>query len=265
MIIDIHTHIFPDELAPRAMETLKAQGGTRAYTDATAAGLRASMRLAGIDVSVIAMIATKPTQVRAINEWAAQISEQFPDLICLGTLHPQLTNWQEEIDWIVKAGLRGIKLHGDYQQFFIDEPSMLPVYRKLAESGLIMLLHAGEDIGWPPPVHCPPDRLAKVLDAVPELTVIAAHMGGYMMWDEVERHLVGRDVYLDTSFSLADMGSEQMASLIKAHGTERILFGTDSPWTDQKAEVAGIRALDLTDDEITAVLGGNTAELLGID
>ena len=263
MIIDIHTHAFPDELAPRAMEVLCGNCSALPLTDGTCAGLRASMRLAGIDKSAIMPIATKPGHARGINRWAAEINEHNKDLICFGSLHPAQEDWREEIDRLVADGIPGVKFHPDYQEFFVDDPGLTPLYRAIADAGLVVLFHAGIDIGLPPPVHCPPDRLVRVLDAVPELTVIAAHMGGYKCWEDVQRYLVCRDVYFDTSYSLADLGPEAMTALIQAHGAERILFGTDSPWTDQSAELAAIRALPFSEAEIEAILGGNAARLLG--
>lgn len=262
MIIDIHTHAFPDELAPRALAALTSNCDVPPLTDGTIAGLRASMRQAGMDKAAVMPIATKPAQVRAINQWAADISRQYDDIISFGTLHPMLEDWLAEIDRLVADGIRGVKFHPDYQQFFVDDPIMISLYMALAHAGLVVLFHAGVDIGLPPPVHCTPERLAAVLDAVPELTIIAAHMGGYDMWDDVEKYLVGRDVYFDTSYSMADLGPERMTSLIRSHGVDKILFGTDSPWTDQAAEVAGIRALAFSDEEIEAVLGGNAERLL---
>jgi hypothetical protein len=113
-------------------------------------------------------------------------------------------------------------------------------------------------------VHCPPDRLACVLAEVPGLTVIAAHMGAYAMWDEVERHLVGKSLYFDTAYTLADLGPQRLPALIRAHGVDNVLFGTDSPWTDQSAEVANLRTLGFTDEELSAILGGNARRLLSI-
>lgn len=262
MIVDFHTHIFPDALAARAIAELSAKAQIPPYTDGTRAGLLASMRRAGVDFAVTAPIATKPTQVRSINTLAAEINRRNEGIVSFGTLHPLQTDWREEIARLVADGIPGIKFHPDYQGFFVDEFRLLPMYRALADAGLIVLFHAGIDIGVPPPVHCPPDRLARLLDAVPDLTVIAAHMGGYGQWDAVEQHLLGRSVYLDTAYSLSDLGAERMVAMIHRHGADRVLFGTDSPWTDQAAEIAGISALPLTEEERTAVLGKNARQLL---
>ncbi|MCE5200101.1 MAG: amidohydrolase family protein [Armatimonadota bacterium] len=262
MIIDIHAHCFPDELAPRAVATLADRSNTIPYTDGTVAGLRASMHHAGVDKSAVVPIATKPTQVRSINRGAVETSRQFDDLICFGTLHPKQDDWQAEIDYLVSNGIPGIKLHPDYQDFYVDDPTLTPMFSALADAGLIVLFHAGVDIGLPPPVHCIPSGLARLMDTVPNLTIIAAHMGGYARWDEVEEYIVGRDIYFDTSYSRADLGVERMVDMIKTHGTDKILFGTDSPWTDQATEIEGIRALSLSSDEINAILGGNALRLL---
>jgi predicted TIM-barrel fold metal-dependent hydrolase len=264
MIIDFHTHAFTDELAPRALEILSERSGIQPYTNGTCSGLLESMDRAGIDASVIAPIATKPSQVRNINKWAVQVSAEYEGrLICFGTLHPEQKDWRDEIHRLLEDGIVGIKLHPDYQGFYVDDPQMFPMYQEIAYAKLVLLLHSGVDIGLPPPVHCTPDRLARVLSSFPELTIVAAHMGGYKYWDEVERHLVGRNVYFDTSYSLDYLGAERMVSLIRAHGVDRILFATDSPWASQTKEVNGIRGLPLTEAETAAILGGNALHLLG--
>lgn len=263
MIIDFHTHTFPDEIAARAIAQLAERAQVPPATDGTNSGLQASMQRAGIDISVIMPIATRAKQVRSINDWAIA-TNNLPGLRCFGTLHPQQSReeWQNEIDRLAAAGIRGVKMHPDYQTFFIDDPSVYDIYRSLAAANLLLLLHAGVDIGYPDPVHCPPQRLANMLKAVPECRVIAAHMGGYMQWDEVEEHLIGRDLYLDTCYSQIELGNERMAQLIRAHGSKKILFGTDSPWIDQTTAVAGINSLSLTAEEKNAVLGENAQLLL---
>lgn len=260
MIIDIHAHAFPDELAPRAVAVLAERSNVAPCTDGTCAGLRESMRRAGVDRSAVMPIAVKPSQARSINRWAA--AQCGDGIICFGSLHPLQDDLREEVDLLVADGILGVKLHPDYQGFFVDDPAALPMYRAVADAGLILLFHAGIDIGLPPPVHCTPDRLARVMDVVPDLTIVAAHMGGYKCWDDVERYLVGRNLYLDTSYSLADLGAERMTELIQAHGPDKVLFGTDSPWTDQSSEISAIRALPLPDTDIAAILGGNAARLL---
>lgn len=264
MILDIHTHCFPDELADRATGQLTYGGKIPIYGNGTCKALIEKMNIASIDMSVVMPVATKPSQVRTINNWVISIHNKYPRLLSFGSLFPYQDDWSMELSRLKDNGIKGIKLHPDYQKFFVDDERLFSDYEKIADSGLIVLIHAGVDIGLPDPIHCTPPRLARVLDKVPGLRLIAAHMGGYRCWDDVEEYLIGRDIYLDTSYSLADMGSEKMASTISAHGPEKVLFGTDYPWTDTAAEVKGIRSLPLSSEIIDMVLGGNAKKLLDL-
>lgn len=260
MIIDFHTHCFPDELARRAIPLLASRAGIKAYLDGTVKDLCRSMRDAGVSMSVVQPVATRPQQVRKINEWAR--NSQSKELLFFAAFHPDLDHPVEEIRRIKDEGFKGIKLHPDYQKFFVDEERMFPIYEAVFKEDLIILFHAGVDVGLPPPVHCTPRRLAKVLYHFPGGKVVAAHMGGYLCWDEVERELVGREVFLDTSFSYRKLGREKMCRLIVDHGPEMILFATDSPWTDQKEEIEVIRGLGLPEETTQKILGLNAMSLL---
>lgn len=262
MIIDFHTHCFPDELASRAIPLLAANAGIEPRLDGTIEDLCRSMQEAGISLSVVQPVATRPQQVRKINDWAN--TRQGGELLFFAGFHPDLDNPVEEIKRIKEAGFRGVKLHPDYQNFFVDEERMLPIYEALFNEGLIILFHAGVDVGLPSPVHCTPERLARLLKLFPGGKIVAAHMGGHLYWEEVEKELVGKDLFLDTSFSFYKLGSEGMRRLILEHGPEKILFGTDSPWTDQKEELNRIRSLHLPQDSLKQILGLNAALLLGL-
>ncbi|MGB9792563.1 MAG: amidohydrolase family protein [Thermacetogeniaceae bacterium] len=261
MVIDFHTHCFPDELARRAIPLLASRAKIKPHVDGTVTDLCRSMRKAGIFLSVVQPVATRPQQVRKINEWAR--GNQRRELLFFAAFHPDLERPFEEIKRIKDQGFKGIKLHPDYQEFFVDEERMFPIYEAIFNEELIILFHAGVDVGLPPPVHCTPKRLANVLRLFPGGKVIAAHMGGYLCWDEVERELLGKEVFFDTSFSFCKLGKERMRRMILEHGPEKILFATDSPWTDQSEEVANIRSLGLPEDLTQKILGLNAASLIG--
>lgn len=263
LIIDIHTHCFPDELAGRAVPLLAETAAIYAYTDGTVHDLKRSMREADIDISVVQPIATKPSQVKTINDWAAKIQDETT--MSFGTLHPNYAGWKGEVKRLIEMGLKGIKFHPDYQDFFVDEERMFPIYEMLFSYGLIILFHAGVDIGLEPPYHCRPDRLRKLVRMFPGGKVIAAHMGSFLCWDEVFDFLVGEDIYFDTSYSLHRLGNERMVRLIRAHGASRILFGTDSPWSSQAGDVESFLGLSLNQDEQEMILSGNARTLLGIE
>jgi len=262
VIIDLHTHCFPDDLASRAIKTLAKKASIRPNSDGTINGLKKSMKTAGITISFVQPIATKPEQTPTINKWAIESQEE--GIRFFGTIHPDFPHWQDEIRVLKKAGIKGIKFHPDYQNFFVDEPRMFKIYERIFEAGLFILFHAGVDIGFPEPCHCPPQRLAKVLDFFSGAKIIAAHMGGYACWEEVERHLLGRDVYFDTSYSIKDLGYQRMTKLIKEHGVSKILFGTDSPWGEQVQEIEMLKALNLSHEELQRILSSNAQELLNL-
>lgn len=262
MIIDFHVHCFDDEIAGKAIAALSAAGNIPPRTDGTLAGIRRSMKKAGVDKSVIMNIATKPRQVVRINRWAMSISSD--DIIPFGTVHPGFEDWENELETIHGAGLKGIKLHPDYQEFYVDDPGVIPIYEKAAELGLVVLFHSGLDIGLPPPYHCTPERMKNVVRAVPGARLVAAHMGGYNYWDEVERCLAGENLYFDTSYCLHKMNRDQFLRIAAKHGFDKILFGTDSPWRDQSEEVKRALGTKLPEDAAGAILGGNAAMLLGL-
>ncbi|MDD3927913.1 MAG: amidohydrolase family protein [bacterium] len=264
MIIDFHVHCFPDDLAAKAVPALAAAAGETAYTDGTISDLKRSMDEAGIDISVLQPVATRPGQVEGINNWLEDVIDNR--IAAFGAMHPdlELRHVTEALERITDMGLRGVKLHPDYQDFFVDEERLSPMYEEIFSRGLYILFHAGVDIGLRPPYHCTPDRLAVLLERFPEARVIAAHMGGFAYWDTVEYMLIGREIYLDTSYAIDYLGTERMSYLIRGQGAEKILFATDSPWAEQAEELEAIDDLELDRDERKLVLGDNAARILEI-
>lgn len=264
MIIDFHTHVFPDALAPKALASLLA-GINYIYkpcTDMTLAGLAADMDNSGVNISVIQPVITKPSQFAKLNEFSAAICS--PRIAAFGAVHPNTADFKADIDYIVSLGLKGIKFHADYQNVILDEPRMLKIYDYAISRGLIILHHAGFDPAMPPPYKSNPERFAHIIKELRGGTIIAAHMGGHAQWDDVERFLVGTDIYLDTSMSFKFMPEAQYKRIIEAHGADKILFASDSPWGDPASDIALIESLPITEGEKTAILGGNAARLLGI-
>lgn len=261
MIIDVHTHIFPDDLAPKAMEQLQAGWGTIAYLDGTKADLLASMERAGIDKSVVCPVSTKPSQVQKSNDWVAALGDDR--LIAFGTLFPGMHDPEAEVRRAVSMGIKGFKLHPEYQDFSPLEDRARPMLEAIARAGVPILFHAGIDVDIPT-VHGTPRAFAILADRMPELVMILAHMGSYRMWDEVRRWLVGSDVYFDTSYVHEDMSHIEFSSLVRDHGVDKVLFGSDSPWGEHTAQIAGVTESSLDEAEVAAVLSGNAVRLLGL-
>ena len=292
MIIDIHTHTFPDKIAAPTLRHLSSKSHTVPFTDGTAAGLSRSMIRAGIDISVILPVATRPDQVRRINEAAAaQMHQQrvcahgrqvlLPRLISFAAMHPDLPDWEAELDRIASGGFRGIKVHPVYQGVDLDDARFLRIFRRCGERGLAVLTHTGLDIGYPGVVHCSPLMAKHAIEEAGPFPFILGHMGGWREWEDATRLLAGCDVYLDTSFSTGEltpvpdddyykktdlpmMEAGAFLDMVRAFGADRILFGTDSPWSDQAKALAWMRALPLPPDELDAILGGNAARLLNL-
>jgi len=265
MIIDFHTHIFPDHIAERTIKYLEEECNSKACTNGTLDALKKSMKEGGIDISVVLPVATKPSQFDTVNSFASSITGK-DGIISFGGIHPDNEDFSQKLKKIKELGLKGIKLHPDYQKTFIDEPKMVDLIRQAVLLDLIVVVHAGLDIGLPDPVHCPPDRTANMLKQIDyeNARIVLAHMGGYAMWDDVEKYLLGKNVWFDTSFCLGKMDDGQFVRIIRNHGVERILFATDSPWSDQKATVNYIKRVGLSENELESILHKNAESLLGI-
>ena len=283
-VIDFHTHTFPEAIAARAVMQLSAASHTKAFTDGTEAGLRESMRAAGIGISVILPVATSPKQVVKINDASMRINERAGEtgLVSFCCMHPDFEDWHRELGRIRAAGIRGIKLHPVYQGVDFDDPRYLRILGWAAELGLCVLIHAGLDVGFPGVVHASPGMIVHTLKEVGPVTLILAHMGGWRCWDEVLDLLPGSSAYIDTSFSLGTMtpngdgyyqsedglcllDEERFVTLVRAFGAERVLFGTDSPWASQSETLALARALPLTAEEAEFFFYKNAARLLGLE
>lgn len=264
MIIDFHTHIFPDSLAPKALKALCTNSGDiyPPVTDGTAAGLIHRMDEWGVDVSVVQPVITKLSQTEGTNRWAQSISGER--LISFGGVYPHTDDYKRDIDFVADLGLKGLKFHPEYQDFMVDAPTMLPIYDYALSKGLILFFHAGFDPGFPPPFKSSPKQFAALLDAMQGGVIIAAHLGGHAQWDDVEKYLVGRDIYLDTAMGFEFFPHEQFLRIVKNHGAEKILFASDSPWSNAGKEIETIKALPLSEREKECILGLNAKRLLKI-
>jgi predicted TIM-barrel fold metal-dependent hydrolase len=269
MVIDFHTHIFPDKIAERTIQVLEGnilkvrKKPGHAVIGAKLDDLKASMKKNSIDVSVVLPIATSPRQTPSINRFAAEINGRG-GIYSFGSLHPSQDDWETVLEGIKAAGLKGIKLHPEYQQFYIDSPESIRILKKCEELGLYTVLHAGHDIGIEPPVHCSPETLSHVLEYVRGDKIIAGHLGGWEDWDNVEKYLVGTPVMFDTAFTVFFIASEQLLRIIKNHGSDKILFATDSPWEDQGRSAEFVKALPLDKDDKDNILFKNAKKILNL-
>jgi predicted TIM-barrel fold metal-dependent hydrolase len=257
-IFDFHTHAYPEKVAEKAVEFLNGYYHVECQGDGTMNDLLASADEAGVGYILVHAAATRPAQVESINSW---ISEQRSERVFgFGTIHPLYENIKEELGRFKSLGLLGIKLHPDFQEFYANDPSMDIVY-STAEGKLPVLIHAGD-------VHndfSSPWRIADIVARFPRLTVIAAHLGGYSQWEEAMECLIGKNLYIDTSSAIWGMTREMAVNIIRTHGVEKVLFGTDYPLTHHVDELARFKGLGLEDWEERLILFENAKKLLGLD
>lgn len=282
MIIDMHTHSFPEKLAASTLEKLSAASHTRPFTNGTPGGLQASMREAGVGLSVVLPVATSPRQVEHVNDASARLNETAEEtgLLSFGCMHPDYEGWREELARVKALGMKGIKLHPVYQGADLDDPRYLRILDRAGELGLVVVTHAGLDVGFPGVVRCSPEMVRRAVAQVGPVKLVLAHMGGWRCWDRVLELLPELPVLIDTSFSVGRMSplndgfyqeeelrlldSRGFLKLVRAFGAGRVLFGSDSPWSGQKESLEWVRSQPLTEEERTAILGGNAQNLLSV-
>lgn len=278
MVIDTHAHTFPPAVAAKAIPKMEQMAQSRAYLDGTDAALRASMQTAGIDVSILLPVATNEAQVEKLNDIAIEKNRHFSEtgLFSLGSMHPDYENYRAELERLQAGGITGIKLHPAYQNTDLDDIRYLRIIDAAGACGLAVVVHAGLDIGILPHNFSSVAHICSVLKEVAPEKFVLAHMGGWKDWDTVETTLAGENVYLDTAFVLghytppdnivlpqeetAMLSDEPFQRLCEKHGYDKILFATDSPWSDQTQTLERVKTL-LPPQHHAAVLGENAATL----
>lgn len=254
-IIDCHTHIYPEAIADKASASIR-----KFYTlgDEEIAGSPAELlrrgNAAGIDRFVVLPVGMKPTHVRHVNEFILQQTRLQPRFIGFGTVHAAMEDLTEELQWIRESGLRGVKMHPDFQQFPIDDPRLYPAYEML-QGTLPLMLHMGDKRYD----YSHPARLRRVLELFPDLQVIAAHFGGYSMYETAYEYLKDKNCVFDVSSSLMFMPEGVAEEYINRYGAERMLFGSDFPLWDPGVEVRRFLQLKLTPEQ-TEQIAHKTAE-----
>lgn len=242
-VIDFHTHAFPDELAASAIPYLEKEGGVKAFLDGTVEDLLLSMDRAGIARSVICSIATKPKQYRSILEWSKSIRSDR--LIPLPSVHPGAVDLKDQLREVREEGFIGIKLHPYYQDFFIDADKLSVLYESLIEHNLLVVMHTGYDIAFPRMDLCTPQRILNVLERFPDLKMVTTHLGAWDDWQQVRQLLIGKPIYMEISYALDFLDPDIAREMIVGHPADCILFGSDSPWSDQKNTLELLTNLEL--------------------
>ena len=244
-IIDVHTHVFPDNIAESAMKTLSNEGNIPYYGNGTIDSLLDFMKKDGVSFSINLPVATESKQVMGINKRVVEWNKKYKNFLSFGALYPDLNKNEliDQIEFLALNGVKGVKLHPEYQNFYPDDPKMTAIYEECVKHHIVVFFHAGKDIAFKT-VHGTPRRFAEVAK-IEGIKIVLAHLGGYQMWDEVEHYILGiKNIYIDTSFCL-EVENWQMKEIIFGHSPYHVLFGSDFPWMRAKDLVKKIKSLDL--------------------
>ena len=267
-VIDAHVHLYPDALAPKVVPVLSERFGNPPAFNGTIAECRANAANAGISLSVNLPVATTPDHVGHTNafwaQYAAKTKVDESAVMSLAALHPKTPNAANEVCEIARMGFSGIKFHPEYQNFRFNDALMDDIWAAMSEKGLVAYLHAGGERVFSAPFHSSPSEILSLHQRFPKLKIAAAHLGGFGMWDEVEEMLIGENVFLDLSHTFFWMANEQIFRMIRMHGADRILFGTDAPWQDPATILSEFLKLPLTDNERRVICSETAYELFEI-
>jgi len=274
---DVHTHAFPDALAPKALERLVKRAVWEKVApshDGTLAGLVRSMDRAGIERAVVCSVATRPEQVSNISRWSVEIASAR--VTPFASIHPDFPDPEGEIERLSEAGVRGLKFHAEYMGCAVDDARTVRIARAAARAGLAMALHAGYDFAFEKEDLASPERVRRLHETVPDLRMLACHLGGWRRWDDALEHLAGQPIYLETSMTLpcsakpATQGEAEgrcepalVERLLEKHPAEYLLFGTDAPWADQAREVEKFLALGISREALRRAAWENALAFLG--
>lgn len=262
-IIDFHTHVYPHKIADRTKKIIRSTSGMKALTDATIDGLLSCMKKSGTTRSIILPVVTSPSQFDHINNYAVEMCK-VDGITSFGGIHPDSEDPVGNIHKIVDLGLKGIKVHPDYQGVDVDDERYIRIFKEAAKEGLVVVTHAGLDPYNPHHVHCMPDMSRRVKEEVPDLKFVCAHVGGRNYLDLVEKYICGTDIYIDLS-RLEECDLRLVRRVINAHRPDRILYASDSPWESMIENLEIYRSLNLGEELDEMILYKNALHLLGED
>ena len=269
MIIDFHTHVFPDKIAHKTIDKLSEKAAIPAFSDGTVDGLLKRMNESGVDIAVTLPVITNPSQFDSVNVYAAEINQLFANkqrrLISFAGIHPACEDIDKKMAWISKNGFLGVKIHPDYQQTFINDESYVKILSYAKEYDLIVITHSGVDGGYRgSPVRCTPILAKELIDKVKHSKFVLAHYGANEMFEDVFDILCGEDIYFDTAYILRFIGEERFKKILAKHGEDKILFASDSPWSDIRGDVEILKSFSLNKQTESKLFCDNAKKLLGI-
>ena len=269
MLIDFHTHIFPDKIASSTINALASNSSSKPHTDGTAKGMVEAMERANADIVVALPVLTKPTQFDSVTNFAISINEQYKDskrrIISFAGMHPLCDDVENKLAYIKSAGIKGIKIHPDYQNTFIDDKRYIDIIKTAKKYDLIVVTHAGIDDGYKgQPVKCSPEKVLKVIEEVNYDKFVLAHYGAHKQWRDVLDKLAGQNVYFDTAMTVNDIDKKLFKDILFKHGVDKVLFATDCPWQDILDNYKVIKSYNLGQEVQDKIFYKNALNLLSL-
>lgn len=268
MIVDFHTHIFPEKIAKSTIDVLAAKSSNKPFSDGTEGGLIDELHKANADIAVTFPVLTKPSQFESVMRFTMEINGKYkgntlPRIISLAGIHPACDDIKGKMALLKNNGFLGVKIHPDYQGTYIDDDGYVSILKCAKDNDMIVVTHSGIDDGYKgQPVRCSPERVLKVIEKVGHSKFVLAHFGAHKQWEEVFLKLCGKDVYFDTAYTLHEISEELFKKIIDKHGDDKILFATDSPWRGIKEDLEIFSSYKLNKESKEKILYKNAFKLL---
>lgn len=270
MIVDFHTHLFPDKIATSTIKFLEQKCETKAYTDGTIKDTLTKQMKSGVNLSIVLPVMTKPSQFDSVNLFAIDVNTRDYDkhnqLISFGGIHPLCNDIKNKIKFLKNNGIIGIKIHPDYQDTFIDDDAYYKIISAAADNDMIVVTHAGQDDGYKgKTIRCTPEYIKKLYKKIPYKKIVLAHYGGHRLWQEVLTELSNLNCYFDTSLTFGEIDRELFLKILNRHGEDKVLFASDCPWHNTEKDLKIFNSYGLSKTTYDKILYKNAKKLLEID
>jgi len=265
MVIDFHTHVFPDNLYKKAIAGMEEMSGMNTYGEGSEMGLINDLQNGIINKAVVLPVATKANQVETINRY--NITKKYDNIYFLGAMHPDYTDFEKELKFLKDNGINGIKMHPEFQNFFASDKKFYPMYETLLSLDMFIIFHSGYEEFVKHEVECStPSIFAKVHKDFPNLKIVLAHCGGHSEFDIVKEHICGKNIYVDLSYDLAGSISEKdIYELLNLHSEDFIIYGSDYPWQPLNDYYKYFDRLNIPSSKKEKIEYKNAVKLLGVD